>query len=301
MIPEPFVDTETDRTKSRWVAQAYKDFVKATGRQRTTLRGLFYYALERKEHDYPICGGFVGEIRITRPYHESDGERLPKWVGRARKLGFIPADSILDEIPGEHVFLPKTESETGEDKPYRIEVWLNKSALNPLLQPICDKHGASLISVSGKPSKDAIDELYRRSEGHTTIILCISDLSAAGFSFCHDLGLEIAKGKPSGVSDILVRRIGITPKQVLDLGIPQVPGERVAKDYEAKYRRYVEPYRLDPRRISELDALEVYYPRGIAGFVDDALSKCSGIDLRNILLDLKRGTSPGEDDLDFIA
>jgi len=73
-MTEPFVDSEVDRTKSRWVAKAYREF----GRSRTTLRSLFYFALQRKEPDYPICGGFVGEIRCTRPYHESDGDKLAK-------------------------------------------------------------------------------------------------------------------------------------------------------------------------------------------------------------------------------
>lgn len=107
-MTEPFVDTETDRTKSKWLAKLYHDFVEDIGRSRTTLRALFYYALQRKVSDYPICGWFVGEIRITRPYHESDGEKLPKWMSKARKLGFIRADAILDEIPGEHIFLPET-------------------------------------------------------------------------------------------------------------------------------------------------------------------------------------------------
>lgn len=285
MIQEPFVDTETDRTKSRWVAKAYQEFIRETGRQRTTLRGLFYYALKRKEQDYPICGKFVGEIRITRPYHESDGERLPKWVNRARKLGFIQADAILDEVPGEHFFLPESEG----NMPYRVEVWLNKSAFNPILQPVCDKHSATLVSVDGKPSKTAIDDLYQRSVGHATIILCLSDLSASSLSFCRDLAVEIAKGKPTGEWDIRLKRIGLTPKQVLNLGIPQVTGERSGNVDEAEYRKYVEPFRLNPRKMSELDALEAHYPGGIAGFIDDALSKTNGSDNEQLMLDLKGG------------
>ncbi len=285
MIPEPFVDTETDRTKSRWVAKAYQEFIRETGRQRTTLRGLFYYALKRKEQDYPICGKFVGEIRITRPYHESDGERLPKWVNRARKLGFIHADAILDEVPGEHFFLPESEG----NMPYRVEVWLNKSAFNPILQPVCDKHSATLVSVDGKPSKTAIDDLYQRSVGHATIIICLSDLSASSLSFCRDLAVEIAKGKPAGEWDIRLKRIGLTPKQVLNLDIPQVTGERSGNVDEAEYRKYVEPFRLNPRKMSELDALEAHYPGGIAGFIDDALSKTNGSDNEQLMLDLKGG------------
>lgn len=117
VMTEVFVFTETDRTKSRWVAKAYHDFIKETGRSRTTLRGLFYYALQRKASDYPLCGGFVGEIRITRAYHENDGEKLSKWMKKARALRFIPADAILDEIPGENVFLP--DRGAGKDHPCR--------------------------------------------------------------------------------------------------------------------------------------------------------------------------------------
>ena len=111
-MTEPFVDTETDRTKSRWVAKALKDF----GRPRTTVRGLFYFAMRRGVSDYPICGKLVGEIRICRPYTEGDGERLPKWVSRARNLGFIPEDAILDETPGEQVFLPETSFKRNNNK-----------------------------------------------------------------------------------------------------------------------------------------------------------------------------------------
>ena len=176
-MTEPFVDTETDRTKSRWVAEALKDF----GRPRTTVRALFYFAMRRSVSDYPICGKLVGEIRICRPYIEGDGERLPKWVSRARKLGFIPEDAILDEIPGEQVFLPETSSKD-TIKP-RMEVWINKSALNQLILPACTKHGATLVSVSSKPSIESVEILCQRSN-RPTIIVCLSDLSISSFLFC---------------------------------------------------------------------------------------------------------------------
>ncbi len=105
-MSEPFVETETDRTKSKWVTRIYHNFVSETGRSKTTSRGLFYYALQRNVSDYPICGGFVGEIRIMRPYHENDGEKISKWINKARMLGYIPADAILVEISGEHIISP---------------------------------------------------------------------------------------------------------------------------------------------------------------------------------------------------
>lgn len=287
-MTEPFVDTETDRTKSKWLARTYQDFVENIGRSRTTLRALFYYALQRKVQDYPICGWFVGEIRITRPYHESDGEKLPKWMSKARKLGFIPADAILDEIPGEHVYPP----ETLQERPCSIEVWLNKSSLNPLLYPICQKHDATLVSVSGRASENAIRALYQRCD-RPTIILCLSDLSPSSAFFCKDLAIQIEKSKPSGSDvDIRLKSIGLNPEQVLELKLPMVCANIDSRADQERFKRYLKPHAIDPRKMVELDALEVYYPDGIAGFLDKSLSKyaCSfNPDKESWMLDLRKG------------
>lgn len=290
-MTEPFVDTETDRTKSKWLAKAYHDFVEESGRSRTSLRALFYYALQRKAPDYPICGWFVGEIRITRPYHESDGEKLSKWMSKARKLGFIPADAILDEIPGEHIFL----AEISQEKPYSIEVWLNKSALNPLIYPVCEKHGVNLVSVDGRPSDEAIDALFQRCD-HPIIILCLSDLSPGNAFFCLDLAIKIAESRPSaGNADIKLKCIGLKPEQILKLKMPMVSGSTGSKEDQNKFKRYLKSHALDPRKMAELDALEVYYPGGIAGFLDKYISEYtnnSDPDNESWLLDLRKGVFP---------
>ncbi len=270
-VAEAFVETETDRTKSRWVARAYGDFVAEFGRPRTTLRALFYYALQRKASDYPICGGFVGEIRITRPYHESDGEKLQKWVGRAKRLGVLPADAILDEVPGEQVLLPTFPCKG----PLYIEVWLNKSSLNQLLRPVCERHGATLASVEGRASKEAIKALRQRCDcqgtGRSALILCLSDLSPASSPFREDLEARIAE---SGLSEnIKLKRIGLEPEQVLDLKLPMVRATAGSKEERERFKRYLKSYPLDSKKMDELDALEVYYPGGVAGFLEAALSK----------------------------
>jgi hypothetical protein len=268
-MTEPFVDTETDRTKSKWLAKAYHDFVEDTGRARTTLRALFYYALQRKASDYPICGWFVGEIRITRPYHESDGEKLPKWMNKARKLGFIPADAILDEIPGEHLFI----SESLPRSPFSIEVWLNKSALNPLLYPICQNLGATLVSVNGRASKEAIEALYQRCD-RPTLILCLSDLTPSSMFFCKDLATMIEESRPSGSSlDIRMKCIGLLPEQVVALKLPMVHASIDSKEDQVRYKKSLKSHALDPKKVAELDALEVYYSGGIAGFLNETLTK----------------------------
>lgn len=296
-MTEAFVETETDRTKSKWVARAYYDFLKETGRSRTTQRGLFYYALQRNVSDYPICGGFVGEIRIMRPYHENDGEKLPKWLGKAKMLGYIPAGVILDEAPGERIFLPEHSS----NLPYYIEVWLNKSSLDLLLIPVCKEHGVALVSVQGKASEESLKALYRRAAGRSTIILCLCDLTPGGAFFAADLAAEIARAKPQGCdADIKLKCIGLLPEQISQLNIPLLKIPMVqkgpkSKDEQERFKRYLKPHLPDSKKMAEIDALEAHYPGGIAGFLEECLSKFIGNsdpETESWILDLKKGVLP---------
>ena len=265
-MTDHFVDSEVDRTKSRWVAKVFQEF----GRPRTTLRALFYYALSRAKSDYPICGGFVGEIRITRPYHESDGEKLAKWTGKAQRLGFLPANALLKEEAGEQTFLP----ETHHYRTNRLELWLNRSAFNPLLEPVCSRHGAVLVSTES-PSQKLLQQLFGRVAGQTTV-LCLSDLSQESFSFCASLAAAIADARPSGTPEIRVLPGALTPEQLLQWKIPMVPQRKGKSEAQKEYKKFLQAYRLNHRNMAELDALEVYYPRGIAGFCDDLLARYSG-------------------------
>ncbi|MFZ3147484.1 MAG: hypothetical protein WA137_00425 [Methanothrix sp.] len=264
-MTDPFVNSEVDRTKSRWVAKVFNEF----GRSRTTLRALFYYALSRAEPDYPICGGFVGEIRIARPYHECDGEKLVKWADKAQKLSFLPANALLKEDPGEHTILP----ETCHYRTHRLELWLNRSAFNPLLAPVCSRHGAVLVSTDSI-SQELLQQLFERATIKTTV-LCLSDLSQRSFSFCDRLSAAIADSRHSEIPEIRVVRGALTPEQVLQWKIPMVSQKSGAREAQNEYKKYLMAYRLSHRKMAELDALEVYSPMGIAGFCDNLLARYS--------------------------
>lgn len=259
-MTDPFVSSEVDRTKSRWVAKVFQEF----GRPRTTLKGLFYYALSRKEADYPICGGFVGEIRITRPYHENDGAKLIKWADRAQKLEFLPASALLKEEPGEHIIQPPVPAEAG------LELWLNRSAFNPLLVPVCARHGAVLVSAQSISDK-LVQQLLDRAARKTTI-LCLSDLSRDSFLFCHSLSAALARARSPDAPEITIHRGGLSPEQVLQWKIPMISQEKGSKEASKQFKKYLQAYGLDHNRMAELDALEAFYPRGIAGFCDDLLA-----------------------------
>ena len=79
--------------------------------------------------------------------------------------------------------------------------------------------------------------------------------------------------------DIKLKCIGLKPEQVLDLKLPLVKANIDSKEEQNRFKSYLKPYHIDPRKMAELDCLEVYYPGGIAGFLNDALAKyLSGFD-----------------------
>ncbi|MGB3920063.1 hypothetical protein [Methanothrix sp.] len=273
-----YVFTETDKTKSKWVARVYQDFLRRTGRPRTTLRGLFYHALQMKDSEYPICGGFVGEIRIMRPYHEQDGLKLSKWARKSIAMGFVSPEALIEELSEEGGFLPEGEQTNVSSRRMRsspaIEVWLNKPSLSSLLIPVCKKHGVALVWSDRRPSQEALAALFARASAEMTI-LTLSDLSPKDAFFAGELAELIEASRPRGcTARIGVRSIGLLPEQIGELKIPLVQGSSKGQKEEAsRYARLMKECSLDPGKMAELDALEVYYPGGVAAFLEDALSR----------------------------
>jgi len=76
-----------------------------------------------------------------------------------------------------------------------------------------------------------------------------------------------------GSRDIKLRCIGLTPEQVLDLKLPLVAANTNSKEDQNRFKRYLKPYPIDPKKMAELDSLDIHYPDGIAGFLNDALAK----------------------------
>ncbi|MCQ8903505.1 MAG: hypothetical protein NQU42_05380 [Methanothrix sp.] len=253
-MAEPFVETETCRTKCRWVARVFREF----NRPRTTVRSLFYHALRRGEPDYPICGGFVGEIRVTRQFDESDASRLVKWATLASELGYIPHDAILEEVPGINVLIPD-RMPTGAG----VELWIDRSAFNSLIWPVCKRYEITLVSVSGARLDDALRDLRNRAIGKDMLLLCMADLSPAGLSFVRALEDAV-----SGLG-MRMTHIALTPEQVARLQIPMVRADKRATD--RGYRELLKSAGLDGRMMAELDALEACYPGGIACFLESLI------------------------------
>ena len=163
--------------------------------------------------------------------------------------------------------------ETCHYRKHRLELWLNRSVFNTLLEPVCSRHGAVLISTEN-PSQKLLQQLLGRATSQTTV-LCLSDLSQESFTFCSSLAAAITDARSPGTPEIRVHSVALTPEQVLQWKIPMVSQRKGTGEEQRGYKKYLQPYRLNHNKMAELDALEVYYPKGIAGFCDDLLARYS--------------------------
>nr|HPM25848.1 hypothetical protein [Methanothrix sp.] len=117
-----------------------------------------------------------------------------------------------------------------------------------------------------------VEQLLNRAACRTTI-LCLSDLSLKSFLFCDSLRAALAQARHRHAPEIRVHRVGLSPEQVVFWSIPMVSQEKGSKEASRQYKSHLKAYGLDHKKMAELDALEAFYPKGIAGFCEDLLTE----------------------------
>lgn len=196
---------------------------------------------------------------------------------------------------------------SGEMQPYLIEVWCEKSTMNDILKPLCEKHCVNLVTGAGFMSITSAIELISRVKkiGKPTRILFISDFDPAG------AGMPVAVARQleywcgclgAGEVDLKLIPIILTADQVAEYDLPRAPikkSDRRAGNFEAvhgegaveldalealhpgEFKRIVEGHILryrDPSlRSRTSDALNLAYER-----VDAALEDAIGFELEQI-------------------
>lgn len=140
---------------------------------------------------------------------------------------------------------------------YHLEIWCEKSTMNDVLVPLCQRYGANLQTGMGEMSITATLALVRRLQqaGKPARILYVSDFDPAGQSmpvavsrkieyFVRTFGLDL---------DIRLFPVVLTLQQVQYYRLPRTPikeTERRRGGFEARHGEGA----------VELDALEALYP-----------------------------------------
>jgi len=155
-------------------------------------------------------------------------------------------------------------------QPYHLELWCEKSTMNDVLIPVCQRYGANLVTFEGEVSITSVMvSLMRRiiaSKGKPTRIFYISDFDPAGNSMPVAMARKLEYALLAGEHqfDVRVRPLALTLEQVQQYRLPRTP----IKETEKRAGKFEEAFGSGA---VELDALEALYPGRLAQIVDAAL------------------------------
>jgi hypothetical protein len=183
------------------------------------------------------------------------------------------------------------------DQRYHLEIWCEKSTMNDVFEPLCQRYGMVLQTASGEQSITAANLLAERLQEHQkpTRILYVSDFDPAGKSMPVATARKLewfVRNQIGGDADVRLFPVILSEDQVAHYRLPRTPikaTERRKAAFEARFGADA----------VELDALEALNPgelerimRGyILRYFDQTLSdraRRSRTDLENAMRQARR-------------
>ena len=169
------------------------------------------------------------------------------------------------DLPGVEIF---GYDEDPADQPYQLEVWVEKSTMNDVIEPLCRELRANLVPSVGTQSISSVIRLLERiaRNGKPTRIFYVSDFDPAGDSMPAAVSrqIEFWRSEYAPEADIKLTALALTAEQVAGLRLPRIPIRETDLRKGAFEDRHGEG-------AVELDALEALYPGELARIVRDAV------------------------------
>lgn len=223
-------------------------------------------------------------------FHFESGEPEPKTVivesADLQKRGWLmyelPAVPELEDLPEYLPDLPGysiTELPLITEQPILTEVWAEKTTMNDVLIPICEKYGVNLIPGMGELSAIACHMFVNRCRrlSKPGRILYISDFDPAGVGMPVAVARKIEWYQRTFAEfadlDVRLEPIALTAEQVAQWDLPRIP----VKDSDKRKARFEE---CNGEGQVELDALEALHPGELARIVTDAILQYHDPNLR---------------------
>jgi hypothetical protein len=155
------------------------------------------------------------------------------------------------------------------DRRYYLEVWVEKSTQDDILEPLCRELGIGLVTSIGFQSMTRAIELLHRVKriGKPTRILYISDFDPAGDGMPVAVARHLEYWLPvyAPGADIKLLPLALTRAQVDDHRLHRIP----VKDTDRRKANFEERY---GEGAVELDALEARVPGTLAALVRAAVA-----------------------------
>lgn len=156
--------------------------------------------------------------------------------------------------------LPKYEVDGFEGKQnYNVEIWCEKSTMNDVLIPLCQRYGVGLVVGTGEISITQVANMVENRIEKPARILYISDFDPAGECMPVSISrkIEYFLSQRKRKHDVKLFPVVLTLEQVKEYRLPRTPikdTERRKNDFENRYGEGA----------TELDALEALYPGKLA-------------------------------------
>ncbi len=279
---DPFyVGTPTDIAMAQWFADVWQRAGYTTG---VHLRRVHYWCV--------IHGQLKNHRGETYENTDRDWKYLTQAAKVARYLGYVrirdisdnknppPAVSTFYSFDDELTYriqVPDLDNpeinlfglSVPDVQPYHCEVWVEKSTMNDVLAPLCQRYGANLLTFEGEVSITSCYDLIQRiktAKSKPTRIFYISDFDPAGNSMPVAMSrkVEFMLKRFDCNIDVKVKPVALTLDQVRQYRLPRTPikkSERRAAKFESEFGSGA----------VELDALEALQPGTLATLVENEL------------------------------
>jgi hypothetical protein len=266
------------------------------------LRRVHYWCVSR-EIKLPRPIKQNGEMSDIYQNSDNAWKYLTQASKMARYLGLVPIEQIADHKNPDpilnmamlHLEEDKFSAERpfvqisswGMERPYvaahlpryndraefLCEVWVEKSTMNDVLQPVCEEYKANLVTFQGEASITAVYQLMaERAQlygGRSVRIFYISDFDPAGRSMSQAVARKIEWMREYTDLynvDIRLKQLALTPEQVETYNLPRTP----IKESELRAGNFEDVHGAGA---VELDALEAIHPGELADILRDSLNE----------------------------
>lgn len=190
------------------------------------------------------------------------------WIGYAMDETLPGLPDLPDSLP-DRPWLWADGYEVGQ--PVMVEIWCEKTTMNDVLEPMCQRHGLNLVTGAGEMSITAVVDFMRRVEAadRPARILYVSDFDPAGYGMPVSVARKIEhfqRNEGFGHLDIALEPVVLTAEQVAQYNLPRVPvknSDLRKKNWEA----------VQGQGAVELDALEALHPGVLAQILQTELER----------------------------
>lgn len=193
---------------------------------------------------------------------KTESEDLMPWVSEMERLATALPD--LPQLP----FVNCIYGETAQ--PYHLEIWVEKSTMNDVLLPICERYQANLVTAAGEFSITAVNHLMQRiqASGKPGRVLYISDFDPAGVTMPKSVSRKIEWFHRSSYPglEVSLHPVALTLAQCQRYSLPRTP----IKESEARRDKFEATY---GDGATELDALEALYPGELEQIISSELDQ----------------------------